>query len=113
MSLRDMIPGFKKSNVEEAVEVPLEEDSLEKINVRIENLTGTVDIDKIGKLLKEGNIIFLKSKELQRKDLGQFQIAAQRLKRLCTQFGFDIAATQEGYLVCTPRFAQIARNEQV
>jgi len=113
MALKDLIPSFKKSNEEEAIEMPMEEEPSEKIYVRIENLTGTVDVERIGALLKKGNIILLKSKELQRKDLGQFQIAVQRLKRLCTQFGFDIAGTQEGYLVCTPAFAHIFRESDV
>ncbi len=112
MALKDLIPSFKKPSEEESMEVTLEEEPTEKINVRIENLTGTIDVERVGRLLKEGNIVFLKSKELQRKDLGQFQIAVQRLNRLCKQFGFDIVATTEGYLVCTPRFAQIARQTE-
>ena len=112
MAWKDMIPSFKKSSSDELMEVPVEDELAEKINIRIENLTGTVDVERIGRLLKEGNIVFLKSKDLQRKDLGQFQISVQRLKRLCTQFGFDIAGTQEGYLICTPRFAHIVRNDE-
>ena len=113
MGLKDLIPSFKRHATDEQMEVEIEEEPAEKINVRIENMTGTADVERLGRLLKEGNIIFIKSKELQRKDLGQFQIAVQRLKRLCTQFGFDIAGTQEGYLICTPRFAQIVRKEEV
>ena len=62
------------------------------------------------KFVREGNILFLKTRELQKKDLGQFQTSVQKLKRSCSSFGFDIAGTEEGYLVVTPKFAQIARS---
>ena len=112
MAFKDLLPKFKKTDEEENLEIPLEEEPAQKVNVRIENLTGTVDVDRIGRLVKEGNIVFLKSKELQRKDLGQFQIAVQRLKRLCGQFGFDIVGTEDGYLLLTPKFARIVRREE-
>lgn len=98
----------KKSD--EAVEFPVEEEEAKQpIMVRIETLRDFVDIDRITRLLKEGTIVFLKTKELQRKDLGEFQNCVQKLKRVSNQFGFDIAGTEEGYIVVTPTFAKIAR----
>lgn len=94
----------------EDIELPMAEEPVERVNVRIENLGGLGDIDRITKFVREGNILFLKTRELQKRDLGQFQTAVQKLKRVCTNFGFDIAGTEEGYLVVTPKFAQIARS---
>jgi SepF-like predicted cell division protein (DUF552 family) len=94
---------------EEPVELPAEEEPVQPVYVRIENLKDFVDIERITKLVKEGNIVFLKTKELQRTDLGEFQNCVQKLKRVSNQFGFDIAGTEEGYLVVTPSFAKIAR----
>ena len=94
---------------EEPVELPAEEEPVQPIYVRIENLKDFVDIERITKLVKEGNIVFLKTKELQRTDLGEFQNCVQKLKRVSNQFGFDIAGTEEGYLVVTPSFVKIAR----
>ena len=94
---------------EEPVELPAEEEPVQPVYVRIENLKDFVDIERITKLVKEGNIVFLKTKELQRTDLGEFQNCVQKLKRVSNQYGFDIAGTEEGYLVVTPSFAKIAR----
>jgi len=108
-----MIKKFLKKLVaedEQDVELPVAEEPMERVTVRVENLGGMGDIDRIVKLVREGNILFLKTRELQRKDLGQFQTSVQKLKRSCSSFGFDIAGTEEGYLVVTPKFAQIARN---
>jgi SepF-like predicted cell division protein (DUF552 family) len=97
----------KKSD--EMLELPAEEEARQPVMVRIETLRDFVDIDRITRLLKEGTIVFLKTKELQRKDLGEFQNCVQKLKRVSTQHGFDIAGTEEGYIVVTPTFAKISR----
>jgi SepF-like predicted cell division protein (DUF552 family) len=103
--------GFLKKLLgrEEPVELPEEEEPVQPVYVRIENLKDFVDIERITKLVREGNIVFLKTKELQRTDLGEFQNCVQKLKRVSNQYGFDIAGTEEGYLVVTPNFAKIAR----
>lgn len=104
MPIRDL---FKRGR--EEVELPVGEAPAEKINVRIESLQGLIDVEKITKLVREGNILFLKTKELQKKDLGQLQATVQRLKRVCSQHDWDIAGTEDGYLVLTPKFAKIER----
>lgn len=109
MALKDVLRKML-SPEEEPVELPVTEEEVEKIGVRIENLGGLEDVDRISKFLREGNILFLKTKDLQKRDLGQFQTSVQKLKRICGQFGWDLAGTEEGYLVVTPRFAQIARE---
>ena len=94
---------------EEPVELPAEEELVQPVYVRIENLKDFVDIERIARLLREGNIVFLKTRELQRTDLGEFQNCVQKLKRVSNQFGFDIVGTEEGYIVLTPSFAKIVR----
>lgn len=108
-----MIKKFFKrliADEEEQVELPVAEEPVERVNVRIENFGGMGDVDRVTRLVREGNILFLKTRELQKKDLGQFQTSVQKLKRTCSNFGFDLAGTEEGYLVVTPKFAQISRN---
>lgn len=105
MAIKDLFLGKK-----EEVELPIEEEvGTEKINIRIENLQGLIDVERLTKLLREGNILFLKTKELQKKDLGQLQTTVQRLKRICSQNDWDIAGTEDGYLVLAPKFARIER----
>lgn len=108
-----MIKKFLRKLVAEdegPVELPVAEEPTERVTVRVENLGGIGDIDRVVKFVREGSILFLKTRELQKKDLAQFQTSVQKLKRTCTNFGFDIAGTEEGYLVVTPKFAQIARS---
>ena len=83
MGLLDM---FKKA--EEVIEIPTEEEEQRKVMVRIEKLKDFVDVDRITRLLREGNIVFLKTQELQRRDIGEFQNCVQKLRRVSRQYGF-------------------------
>lgn len=106
--LRDL---FKIKTEEDVFELPQEETEGQKrhVLIRLETLRDFVDIDRVARLLKEGNIVFLKTKDLQRKDIGEFQNCAQKLRKVCTQYGFDLVGTEEGYFVLTPSFARIIR----
>jgi SepF-like predicted cell division protein (DUF552 family) len=99
----------KVRSEEETVELPEEQEEQRQVMIRIETLKDFVDIDRISRLLKEGNIVFIKGRDLQRNDLGEFQNCVQKLKRVCGQFGWDIVGTEEGYLIVTPQFAKIER----
>jgi SepF-like predicted cell division protein (DUF552 family) len=96
---------------EEQMELPAEQEGpSERVTVRVESLQGVNDVDRIEKLLKDGNILFVKVMDLQRKDLGQFKQTVQMLKRRCIQFGWDIVGIEEGYMILAPKFAKIARS---
>ncbi len=103
---------FKRDKRDDNVELPVEEGQqgpMDKVTVRVENLGGINDVERIERLLREGNILFVKIYDLQKKDLGQFKQSVQMLKRRCIQFGWDIVGVEEGYLVLTPKFAKIDR----
>lgn len=100
---------FKKTAEDEITELPEEQEPSQKVTVRIENLRDFVDIDRISRLVKDGNIVFIKTKELQRQDLGEFQNCVAKLKRVCGQWGWDLVGTEEGYILVTPQSAKIAR----
>ncbi len=110
MGLRDLFPESLFAGKKEVVELPEEEEQMERIHIRIENLTGMVDVERFEKLLRGGNILCLKTKQLQRNDIGQFQLAVQKLKRMSNNYGFDLVGTEDGYLVVTPKFARVLRS---
>lgn len=112
MAIGDILKKIKiGKKKEESSEMELENqgERTNPINIRIENLGGMGDVDRIARLVKEGNILFLKLKELQRRDLGEFQNTLQKMKRICGQFNWDVVALEEGYLIVTPQFARISR----
>jgi len=110
MAWEDFFPVKKKEEVEyEEVKAEEPEKPQEKISVRIEKLGGVGDTERIIKYVKNGFIVFLKTQELQKTQLAQFQAAVVKLKRLCQNYGFDIVGTEEGYLILTPKFVTIER----
>jgi len=94
---------------DETIKFDEQPESKEKLNVRIDYLMGAEDVDRVAKLVREGNIMLLKIKDLQKKDLGLLQSTVQKLKRICSQSGWDVVGLEDGYLVVTPQFAKIER----
>jgi SepF-like predicted cell division protein (DUF552 family) len=106
--ITDLLKGFKRE--EGLVELPVEEEQKPQVSVRVETLQDFVDVDRITRLLKEGNIIFLRTAKMQKHDLGEFRNSVEKLKRVSKQFGWDIVGLEEGYLILTPSFAKVERS---
>ncbi len=104
--------GDKKEEEEEFLEIPesvLSEQ--QKLNVRIESLRDFVDTERIQQFLREGNIVFLRIKDLRNKDLGELKRAVDKLRKTCLASGGDIVGIEEDYLILTPNFARIYRGK--
>ncbi|MBI2547081.1 MAG: cell division protein SepF [Candidatus Aenigmarchaeota archaeon] len=102
--------GGKKPS-EDAVEFPEEGEPKEKLTVRIESVNGLGDVERIAAYVRQGNVVLIKLRELQKKDVGLFQTSLQKMKRLSSQFNWDIVALPEGYVIITPNFVRIERPE--
>ena len=110
MGLFDLFKMGKKPQ-DDAVEFPEEQEPQERLTVRIENVTGLGDVERVAGYIKQGNVVLIKVRDLQKKDVGLFQTSLQKMKRLSTQFNWDMVALQEGYIIMTPNFARIERPE--
>ncbi len=95
---------------EDFVEVnPAEEGG--KISVRVENLREYSDIERIQGLVREGNVIFLKIRDLREKDMSELKRAVEKLKKTCTAMNGDMVGIDEDFLAITPQFAKIYRGK--
>ena len=101
--------GKKKEGPEEMELEPRSEPG-HHISVRVETLNGINDVERIARLVKDGSILFLRLKDLQRRDVGEFQNTLQKMKRVCIQFNWDMTVVEDGYLVVTPQFAQVEKE---
>lgn len=112
MGIFDIFKNFGgRKPAEDAVEFPEDQEPREKLTVRIESVAGLGDVERIGAYLRQGNVVLVKIKDLQRKDVGLFQTSLQKMKRLSSQFNWDMVALNEGYVILTPSFARIERPE--
>ena len=95
---------------EEYIEIEKEEEG-RKYNVMIESLDDYRDVERVQKLLREGNIIFLKIKALKDKDLGELKRSVSRLKKTIMASNGDIVGVDENFLVLTPQHVKVYRGE--
>ncbi|MCS7106443.1 MAG: cell division protein SepF [Candidatus Aenigmarchaeota archaeon] len=106
--ITDLFKSLKRE--ETLVELPAEEEEKPQVQVRVETLHDFVDVDRITRLVKEGNIVFLRTAQMQKHDLGEFRNSVEKLKRVSKQFGWDIVGLEEGYIIVTPSFARVERS---
>jgi len=106
--------GKQPKDEEEFLELDekvLNEDN--KVGVRIEVLRDFLDAERIQQLVRDGNVIFLKIKELRNKDVTELRRSVEKLKKTCMAMNGDIAGVDEDFLVLTPKFARVYRGQAV
>ena len=57
---------FGNKSTEDSVEFPEDQEPRERLTVRIENIGGLGDVERVGNYLKQGNVVLVKVKDLQR-----------------------------------------------
>lgn len=82
-----------------------------KTHIRIENLNDYRDVDRVQKLVREGNIVFLKIKKIKERDLGELKRCVERLRKTAIASNGDIIGVDEDFLIITPSFAKIYRGQ--
>lgn len=90
------------------IEIPSEDN---KVSVRIETLRDYIDTDRVQQLVREGNVVFLKIKELKNRDMTELKRSVDKLRKTCIAMNGDIAGVDEDFLVITPNFAKIWRGK--
>ena len=83
-----VLEKFKKEKEpEEIVELDTSHFSEQnKVSVRIESLESFSDTDKIQGMLRNGNVVFLKIKELREKDINELKRAVDRLRKTIVKY---------------------------
>ena len=116
MGLKDILQRIKPKEEEIEREEFVEIDdsvfpSEERISVKVENLTGFADTEKIQQLLREGNVVFVKIRELRDRDINELKRCVERLKKTCLAMNGDMVGVDEDFLIITPGFARVFRGK--
>ena len=107
----DKIKTSKPKTDDEFVE--LDENAMNqdnKVGVRVEVLKDFLDTERIQQLVRDGNVVFLRIKDLRGKDVAELKRSVEKLKKTCTAMNGDIAGVDEDFLILTPKFARIYRG---
>jgi len=110
----DLIFGREREEEEDKesfVEIEKTGEEGKKVQIRVESLEEYADTERVQKLVREGNIIFLKIKPLKDKDLGELKRAVAKIKKTIVAMNGDIVGVDENYIIVTPDFARVYRGE--
>ena len=111
-----MVLGLFKKNEEQEnsednfIELDHTAEGGQKVTIRVEELEDYRDVDLVQNLVRDGNIVFLKIKNLREKNIGELKRAIQKLKKGAVAMNGDIVGVDDNFLVLTPQFAKVYRQ---
>jgi len=82
-----------------------------KIAIRVEKIDEFADSERIQKALRDGSIVLAKIRHLKDKDLSELKRAIDKLRKTCVAINGDIAGIDEDWVILTPNFAHVVRDE--
>ena len=107
--IKEKLLKLRKSG-EDKVELAELPEEIPKYLIRIEKLFSYGDVDRILSSVKNGKIVLVSVKELEKKDVAEFQNSLVKMRRICNQLNWDIVGIEDGYLIIAPQFAKIERK---
>ena len=81
------------------------------VTVKIDGLQSYSDTERIQEMLRHGNVIFLRIRELRERDINELKRAVDKLRKTCSAMNGDMVGIDEYYLIITPSFARIFRGK--
>lgn len=99
----------KEVAVEEYTEIPAEEETGARVNIMIDHIEGMIDVDKVIKKVRGGNIVIAKIKDLREGNMEELKHCISKLKTATANIDGDIAGVGEEWVIVTPAAAKIDR----
>jgi len=65
----------------------------------------------VQQLVRDGNIVFLRIRELREKNISELKRSVEKLKKTVVAMNGDIVGVDEDFLVITPTSAKIFRGK--
>lgn len=81
-----------------------------RVSVRIDTLKNFSDVERVQSMLRDGNIVFLKIKELRENDINELKRSVDKLRKTCVAMSGDMVGLDEDFLIITPDFARVYRE---
>ena len=102
-------PEKKEPEGENYLEVDETHIGSNDVKIRIDELKLFSDVEKIQSLLREGDIVFLRIKDIRQKDINELKKSVDKLKKTVMANNGDIVGVDEDFLILTPSFAKVFR----
>lgn len=82
-----------------------------KIPIKVEKIEDFADSDRVQKTVRDGAIVLVKIKALKEKDMSELKRVIDKLRKTCVALNGDIAGIDEDWVILTPSFAHVAREQ--
>ncbi len=115
MPLKNIFGGNEESSIEklepdEYVELePGNETKNRKVRIKVVTLHEFKDAEQVQKMLRNGDIVWVKIAPLKQKDMTDLKRAIERIKKTVRSIDGDVAGIDEEWLVATPHYAHVHR----
>jgi len=101
---------IEKLEPDEYVELePGNDNKNKKVKIRVATLHEFRDSESVQKMLRNGDIVWVKIKPLKEKDMTDLKRAIDRIKKTVRSIDGDVAGIDEEWLVATPHYAHVHR----
>ncbi len=100
---------YLEVNVSDGVSPGITPRDLGKVGIVIEKLSEFSDSDRVLRQIREGNVVFLKIKDLKDKDIGELKRAVEKMKKTVIASNGEIVGVEQDWLVLTPAHAIVHR----
>lgn len=115
MPIKDLLgKGEEEIGDEELLELSEEAGGGEvrAVPIKVIELEEYKDAEGVQKSVREGKIVFVKIKRLKEQDMSDLKRAIERIRKTCTAVDGDIAGVDENYIVVTPSYAKVLREQE-
>jgi len=80
-----------------------------RIGIEVDRIKETNDVERLGRRIREGSIIFVNIKPLKLGNAIDFNTAMNNLKRRCESSGSGLYFADEGWVLVVPKGIEIQR----
>ena len=102
----------EENNEEEYVELDFNSnEEAGKVYIKVEKMEGYADSEKVQRDVRDGYIVLVDIKELKEKDINELKRAITRIRKTCVAINGDIAGVGEDWIIVTPDFARVYREQ--
>lgn len=88
------------------------EGELGQISVKVETLRNYGDAERIQQMVREGNVVFVRIRDLRQKDINELKKSVERVRKTVAAMEGDIVGVDEDFLIVTPNFAKVYRGKE-
>ena len=113
MVLKRLFGRKDEEDVDSYVELDIDESpERDSVLIVVEKLESGADVERIKRLIRDNFIVFVSIKAIKERDMSELKRYVSSIKKTCIAVNGDIVGVSDEWLIATPAFASVYREEQ-